>query len=136
MDKPLLGPSVCIGEKGLGRSCLSRVWGSWRETLPAQNLARPKPWIRGWCLSGQGHVAGALRQGRQLLGASWSRRAPDMGANWGGWGFWGLRAALGERPGKGAEGTNRVAWQVMGPGGGRGLKAGPGGLWAQAAALT
>ena len=70
MDKLLLGPSVCMGEKGLGRSCLSRVWGSWRERVPAQNLAHPKPWIRGCCLcpqmSGQGHVAGALRQGRRL----------------------------------------------------------------------
>lgn len=40
----------------------------------------------------------------------------------------GFRGEAGER--------NRVAWQVMGSGGGRGLKAGPGRLWAQAAALT
>ena len=61
----------CIGGKGLGRSCLSRVWGSWREALPAQNLACPKCWIRGCCLcpqiSGQGHFASTLRQGRRLL---------------------------------------------------------------------
>lgn len=44
--------------------------------------------------------------------------------------------ALGERPGKGTEVTEQGGLANDGVGGGRNLQAGPGRLWAQAAALN